>query len=83
MSKIYSKAEYVFSCLGTDPAVGKYLEYAIQLASSLSAQGSKSLLQKAQLRLFAEIFVNLSYWKRLWIYQEVLLGNGGLMLMAE
>lgn len=82
MRTIYSKAEYVIAWLGTDPAVGKYLEYAIQLASSVSAQKSKSWLQMAQLRLSAVSFVNLSYWKRLWIHQEVLLGKGGLMLMA-
>jgi hypothetical protein len=80
MSKIYSKAEYVIAWLGSEPAVEKYLEYANHLAPS--GQGSNALPNEDQLNMLADRFVNLSYWKRLWIHQEVLLGKGGLMFMA-
>ncbi|TID16413.1 HET-domain-containing protein [Venturia nashicola] len=39
-------------------------------------------MDNARLKFAAESFVNLSYWKRLWIIQELLLGKYGLMLMA-
>lgn len=82
MSTIYSKAEYIIAWLGESAVVERYLEYAIQLASSVPAQRLKSWMKNAQLRLAAESFVKLSYWQRLWIHQEVLLGKAGLMLMA-
>jgi hypothetical protein len=80
MSKIYSRAEHVIARLGSEPIVERYLEYANHFASS--ATGSSSLPNKAQLSVSADRFVNLSYWKRLWIHQEVLLGREGLMFMA-
>jgi hypothetical protein len=80
MSKIYSKAEHVIAWLGLEPAVEQYLECANHIASQ-TTESSRSLNDE-RLRISADSFVSLSYWKRLWIHQEVLLGKGGLMFMA-
>lgn len=79
MSDVYLKATYVVSWLGLDPNTKGFLD---QVHRSVSFDELSSGINKDQLENTAIEFGSLTYWIRLWIHQEVLLGWTSLMFMA-
>jgi hypothetical protein len=71
MSHIYTRAHHVLAWLGTDTTAERYLR-------DRAKEEQDELMLEESLNNFAKI----SYWKRLWIHQEILLGINKLAFMA-